>query len=465
MNSLYSIKKACLIILIFLQFGCLDTSLKKEELGLSENLEKINLPPESSKIQSGNIINLGTNTIIRESDLETGFEQLIDTKNTSLLSLISSDKKLSLRVAFGSDNKYHAVNAFFTGFNPFYVDSPLKAWKLLSKRIQYKKDNESTDSRDIWFNSAETFNRRTGDCEDSSILLADWLISLGYDARVAVGSIKGAGHAWVIIQDNQTKNWFLLESTHYPVYNTLPLAAQQADYKPKIMFNKEYVWENMDEKNNNYYDDQKAWRKILQFKPDNINLKDFSDNYQQKLLSTKRNNFYQELIAKNVIYKWNKPNLNYCFDDKTQTKTELKKRFKRAFDLWQRKSQIFTFREVFNEKEADILIITSDQETIATVKHDLTIPGGNINGIKKENIYHAKMIFPQKYFAFNFNKDFREYKILQNLIVYSIGMTLGLNPVKSDTKYCLSDWDLGNQAARDCESLTPEINTLNMIYK
>lgn len=77
------------------------------------------------------------------------------------------------------------------------------------------------------------------------MLLADWLIDMGLDARVVLGKYKGGYHAWVVVLENDAI--FLLEATskrknkrwrHYP------LAKIIKDYHPHIMFNLDSYWVN-----------------------------------------------------------------------------------------------------------------------------------------------------------------------------------------------------------------------------
>ena len=65
--------------------------------------------------------------------------------------------------------------------------------------------------REIWQNSRQAYLHTRGDCEDHAIILADWLIALGHDARVVLGNHRGGGHAWVVLfQDGRE---MILEAT------------------------------------------------------------------------------------------------------------------------------------------------------------------------------------------------------------------------------------------------------------
>ena len=128
-------------------------------------------------------------------------------------------------------------------------------------RMKHKRDDKLFNSKmDLWQTSQGAFIRGRGDCEDHSVIFADWLIDMGLDARVVLGDYKGRGHAWVVVLDDD--KFFLLEPTskhksrrwrHYP------LARRITDYHPRIMFNQDTYWVNTGSKfTTNYMSD--TWK-------------------------------------------------------------------------------------------------------------------------------------------------------------------------------------------------------------
>jgi hypothetical protein len=85
--------------------------------------------------------------------------------------------------------------------------------------IQYKFDNISHGQEDYWQLPKETLALRTGDCEDSAILLATLLRADGIsasDVYVFVGTSGENGHAWVSFKWLNTlgiESWIRLEPT------------------------------------------------------------------------------------------------------------------------------------------------------------------------------------------------------------------------------------------------------------
>ncbi|MCK5706777.1 MAG: transglutaminase domain-containing protein [Candidatus Aureabacteria bacterium] len=139
----------------------------------------------------------------------------------------------------------HPITAYLKNFNPFDVENPLLSWKWTLDNIKYTDDYKKFHKNDIWQFAKNTYISRQGDCEDSSILLCDWLRSQGYDAKVALGLYKKSGwHAWVIFPHKN--NTYLLECTgrsslyskEYDKFNNT-LARR---YKPLGLFDEHFFW-------------------------------------------------------------------------------------------------------------------------------------------------------------------------------------------------------------------------------
>lgn len=154
------------------------------------------------------------------------------------------NRELITILAPGLDRHHHFVNAYLVNYVPF---DNVAAWVplyALAKTKFYQYDHEQYHAMDLWQTSRQAFFYPRGDCEDHALALADWLIGLGYDARVVLGTYKKEGHAWVVLlQDNKT---YLLEATDKSSAKrkTLPLAFNFPDYHPESMFNREQFWVN-----------------------------------------------------------------------------------------------------------------------------------------------------------------------------------------------------------------------------
>lgn len=168
------------------------------------------------------------------------------------------------------------VNGYLNGFVPYNVQNIWGPLKYIQTRLKYQTDKVGYNNRkEVWQTAKESYIKLRGDCEDHAILLADWLIGLGYDARVVVGKVKFSGrlegHAWVILfKDGQE---YLLEATKKSKWNALPLAKTLPYYFPKFMFNRKDFWVNTGSVVTTKYLDSK-WKKSGKFIPNNSFYKD-----------------------------------------------------------------------------------------------------------------------------------------------------------------------------------------------
>lgn len=150
--------------------------------------------------------------------------------------------------ALGVDKNHYFANSFLVGYEPYKTD---KVWQplvtlALKKTYQFDHKQHGPAWQDVWQNSQQAYFYSHGDCEDHAILLADWLISMGYDARVAIGKVPSGGHAWVILF-YQGKE-YLLEATNKRRPRSLSdftLAKYAPDYQPYFMFNRSSFWVNI----------------------------------------------------------------------------------------------------------------------------------------------------------------------------------------------------------------------------
>ncbi|MEI6537181.1 MAG: transglutaminase domain-containing protein, partial [Verrucomicrobiaceae bacterium] len=128
------------------------------------------------------------------------------------------------------------------------LDEMMTIWKAVVEGVRYLPDSsDGNPDNDAWQIAQETQMLGTGDCEDSSIYLADWLLARGFEVRVCMGRYSEmGGHAWVVVRlDGKS---YLLESTN-PHANTKvqPLSADVGSrYVPEISFDRQafYVRSN-----------------------------------------------------------------------------------------------------------------------------------------------------------------------------------------------------------------------------
>lgn len=154
------------------------------------------------------------------------------------------DRQPVTTIAPGLDRRHHFANAYLVGYVPF---PEVEAWvplAALAQRKRYQFDHEQyPGAPELWQTSREAFFHPRGDCEDHAIALADWLIGLGHDARVVIGTMRGGGHAWVVLFDGPRT--YLLEATDKRPARALPLASQLPEYQPEAMFNRDGYWVNV----------------------------------------------------------------------------------------------------------------------------------------------------------------------------------------------------------------------------
>lgn len=146
--------------------------------------------------------------------------------------------------ARGLDSEHHFANSYLVGFRPFKTRQLWVPLYTLAMRKEYQYDHlQYAGLSDIWQTSRQAFYQKRGDCEDHAILLADWLIDLGVDARVALGTHKGQGHAWVVAIMNDKE--YLLEATskrRISSWQAMPLAALAEGYDVEFQFNRDFFW-------------------------------------------------------------------------------------------------------------------------------------------------------------------------------------------------------------------------------
>lgn len=125
----------------------------------------------------------------------------------------------------------------------------LALWRAVAERCEYELDQDRAGDdgdgyREVWKTSGETWAEASGDCEDTSILLADVLIEAGFDARVAIGWNGNIGqHAWVVVKAGERQ--YLLETTLQKEIGREDLsevAAVASFYQPEQLFDRNRIY-------------------------------------------------------------------------------------------------------------------------------------------------------------------------------------------------------------------------------
>lgn len=156
-------------------------------------------------------------------------------------------------VASDSHGNYRYVNEFLSGYQPpakfpkdqSRIQKLFTIWGAVHQHCAYTLDPDGKKKvqTDSWQTALETQNKQRGDCEDSSIFLAEWLASQGFQVRVALGKYGDmGGHAWCVVRLDGTD--YLLESTEgKPDVNNPPLAdIVGSRYVPEVQFDRNAIY-------------------------------------------------------------------------------------------------------------------------------------------------------------------------------------------------------------------------------
>lgn len=172
-----------------------------------------------------------------------------------------------LMAARHASHHYYFANSYLVGFAP-WLDAPLwQPLQVAALRKGYRLDDQLYGRSEVWQNSAEAFANPWGDCEDHALFVADWLIALGHDARVALGRHDGEGHAWVVVALNGVD--YLIEATDKSRLrgaNPYPPAISQRSYQADYQFNRQQFWVRQ-HPGRSYDRDGREWRLASRFLP------------------------------------------------------------------------------------------------------------------------------------------------------------------------------------------------------
>lgn len=171
------------------------------------------------------------------------------------------------RVQIGSNTQFKVdVRDFFT-LNDQILNDIVKSLKLSTQtdnqkavsclrwvieNIPYKSDQENYKQGEFWCMPFETLNKRSADCEDLSILLANLMIIAGipsWKIRLVAGYVFEpikkiqAGHVYITFFDEMNEKWVILDSCYYP---NLKRIEDREEYKKEKMYQE--VWFSWNDK-------------------------------------------------------------------------------------------------------------------------------------------------------------------------------------------------------------------------
>ena len=238
-----------LIVIILLIGPHLYTEWKYDrpiKLQIESSLEALDMNQNQSVEQAGYVKVNGVKKYFTEFDLQRILRN--QKKNHGKISYIWQWHGVPHATisAQGLDHLHHFANSYLIGFKPFKTESVWVPLYTLALRKHFELDHIQYSGLDeIWQNSRQAYYYTRGDCEDHSIILADWLINMGLDARVVLGKLKGHGHAWVILLIDGKE--YLLEATDKRKrrsLNNFQLARIVRGYAPIYQFNRDQFWFN-----------------------------------------------------------------------------------------------------------------------------------------------------------------------------------------------------------------------------
>ncbi len=162
-------------------------------------------------------------------------------------------------IAADSRGRFRYVNEFLTGYAPpavfaknqSRVQQLFTIWSAVHENCRYANDPGAKpgtsyadkNQTDCWQFADETQRLQRGDCEDSSICLADWLMSRNFQVRVALGRYGDlGGHAWCVVKIDDKE--YLIESTgNRPDPTDPPLASRVGSrYVPEVLFDRYAIY-------------------------------------------------------------------------------------------------------------------------------------------------------------------------------------------------------------------------------
>ena len=172
-----------------------------------------------------------------------------ETSGSTLVVICPSCDLCTRLMGRDTQGRYHDAPSFLIpspspttapGTHP--LDAMISIWKEAVRRCRYIEDDDGSGAlTDSWQTPRQTLSRGTGDCEDSALLLTDWMLANRIPARMALGTMDGGGHAWCIVRVEGTD--YLLESTNRdPDLENLPAVNPNDGYVPSALFDRDALY-------------------------------------------------------------------------------------------------------------------------------------------------------------------------------------------------------------------------------
>lgn len=145
----------------------------------------------------------------------------------------------------------------------------LTCFKWISTNFPYKSDSTNYGAGEFWCMPYESLAKKSGDCEDGAILLANLLIIAGvpsWKVRINCGYVFEpikkiqSGHAYLTFFDDIKEKWVILDWCYYP---NLKKIVDREEYKKESMY--QGVWFSFNNENSWATDDGDV-RKMEGFK-------------------------------------------------------------------------------------------------------------------------------------------------------------------------------------------------------
>ncbi len=236
------------------------------------NIDLNKLSNEQHRLQTGVAYSVLDQSFIDQVSLDSSMSQVAADKRYWSYGFRDASNRTIAYAAAAVNKNHYLANSFLLGFVPFQTQHLWVPLATLSQRKRYLFDHRlfGPQMEDVWQNSKQAYAYSHGDCEDHALLLADWLIGMGHDAKVAIGEIPSGGHAWVVLH-HQGRD-YVLEATSKRRINSISdfiPAARATDYRPAILFDRQYFWVNTGSKLTTRYTGP-HWQLRSRFERDNL---------------------------------------------------------------------------------------------------------------------------------------------------------------------------------------------------
>lgn len=203
--------------------------------------------PSQRHEQAGEVQSIESGWHFSTRDLQRSIRKMPKKQRHFFYSWADKSQQVITGSASGIDENAWFANSYLVGFKPFDTKSIWEPLATLSLRKAYILDHKlyGPQLAEIWQNSRQAFLYTRGDCEDHAIILADWLIALGHEARVVLGKHRSEGHAWVVLFKDGKE--YILESTTKKKPTSIrdfKLAALATEYRPMYQFDRTRFWVN-----------------------------------------------------------------------------------------------------------------------------------------------------------------------------------------------------------------------------